>query len=358
MKPHIDTSDPRYIILNAGTKKGINYVEEIDMWRAEWQRRMDKSSSFDTAPFGVIYVYASHEPEAEEEKDEEEESVEETEEEESAERQRNEELENAFTASLAKFRREERERTNQIITGYVGVYRADMGEERLERAKKSYDKVGRYNYGVRGNFFQDVESAKMWLNAVTDLNRLPLDTAGADGDTNTSTAIFYGSSTGSTELLAEQVQSAWSAAHDETPPIVNVGDISELSNLLEHDRLLIGIPTWNIGKMQDDWEIVYPLLDEVNLADKQIAIFGVGDQYGYPENFQDAMGILGRKLQERGAKLVGYTSTDGYEHEYSDAIQDGRFMGLAIDDVNQPDLTAGRIEQWVSQVQQEWHTAE
>ncbi|MEM9777674.1 MAG: flavodoxin [Chloroflexota bacterium] len=349
MKTHIDTSDPRYIILNAGTKKGVNYVEEIDMWRAAWQRRMDQCDSFGTKSFGAIYVYASHEPEAE--KDDEENKKEG---EEPAVRQRNEELENAFTASLAKFRREERERTNRLMTGYVGVYRADMGEARLARAKKGYDKVGRYNYGLRGNFFDNVESAKMWLDAITDLGPLPLDAAGADGDTNTSTAIFYGSSTGSTELLAEHVQSAWSAAHGETPPIVNVGDMSELSNLLDNDRLLIGIPTWNIGKMQDDWEIVYPQLDSVDLTGKQIAIFGVGDQYGYPENFQDAMGILGRKFQERGAKLVGYTSTEGYEHDYSDALEDGRFMGLAIDDVNQPDLTAGRIKQWVNQVQQEW----
>ncbi|MEM7336737.1 MAG: flavodoxin [Chloroflexota bacterium] len=338
MKTKIDTSDPRYIILYAGTGEENNYVDDIDQWRSEWQKRMDNEEQF-----GVIYVYPQPKPQTEK-----------SEENKPTKRERNEALENAFTASLAKFRREERQRTNRLMTGYVGVYQSEMGDDHLARAQKGYNKVGRYNYGLRGNFFRDVAAAKTWLDEVANLDPLPLDAVGSTGDTDTTTAIFYGSTAGSTELIAEQVQTAWAAEHGETPPIVNVGDISELSNFLEHDRLLIGIPTWNIGKMQDDWEIAYPLLDEVDLTGKQFAIFGVGDQYGYPDNFQDGMGILGRKLQERGGILVGYTSTDGYEHDYSVAIENGRFMGLAIDDINQPELTEERIKQWVKQVQQEW----
>ncbi|MEM7799734.1 MAG: flavodoxin [Chloroflexota bacterium] len=349
MKSRIDTSDPRYIVLYAGTHDENNYVEDFEAWRSAWQQRMDAGERF-----GVIYVYPTVKPIQNASEDKQEEESEEAKRKKRARRERNEERENAFTAARARFRREERTRTNRLITGYAGVYPNEMQPEQLARSQKGYHKFSRYSYGLRGNFFKDVESAKAWLDEIVDHEPLPLSGTGAAGDAETTTAIFYGSSSGSTELIAERVQAAWTEAHGETPPIVNVGDISELSNLLEHERLLIGIPTWNIGKMQDDWEIVYPQLDSVDLSDKQIAIFGVGDQYGYPDNFQDAIGILGRKFRERGAALVGYTSTDGYEYDHSVSIEDGRFMGLAIDDINQPELTDERIARWVEQVEQEW----
>ena len=53
-------------------------------------------------------------------------------------------------------------------------------------------------------------------------------------------------------------------------------------------------------------------LDEIDFSGKKVAYFGAGDQVGYPDTFQDAMGILEEKISDQGGTTVGYWSTDGY----------------------------------------------
>lgn len=338
MPVRIDSSDPRYLIAYANDEEDHSHAEEFKMYLEAWKKRMEDASD---SLFGVIIVNHSHEEHDEDEVHD------------HAEHKRNEEEENAITALITQFRRENRELTNKTTVGYASVYDGPMTDEQRQAAIDRTNRFSSYMFGVRGRMVKTLNEAKQWIDEVATLEPLVLETAGEEGD-STTTAIFYGSTTGNTELVAEKVQEMWKATHGDTPPIVNVGDTSELIKLFGFNQLLVGVPTWNIGKLQDDWEIVFPMLDRVDLTGKQIAIFGIGDQFGYPENFQDAMGILGRKFQERGAELVGFTSTDGYEHDHSVAIQDGKFMGLAIDDVNQSELTKGRIEAWVAQVKGEF----
>ncbi len=162
--------------------------------------------------------------------------------------------------------------------------------------------------------------------------------------------IFYGSTTGSTEEAADEVHSAWVAAGMEADEPVDIANVSDLNDLLAYDYLMVGVPTWNVGELQDDWDYVFEDLDELDFSGKTVAMFGVGDQMNYPDNYLDAVGILGRKLQERGATLVGYWSTEGYDHYDSAALEGDQFMGLALDDMNQDDMTTERIEAWVAQV--------
>jgi len=80
------------------------------------------------------------------------------------------------------------------------------------------------------------------------------------------------------------------------------------------------------------------------------AFLGLGDQYGYPDTFCDALGILGRKFVERGAQLVGFTSTEGYDFSDSLGVEEGMFMGLALDEDNESERTGERITDWVWQL--------
>ncbi|MEM7114892.1 MAG: flavodoxin [Chloroflexota bacterium] len=337
MPTRFDESDPRYLVVYANDEEDHSHAEEITAWLGKWRAKMDSGAK----RFGVILVNHVHEHDEDEEHHHE----------------RNEEEENAVTALATQFRREQRQRTNATTTGYASVYAGPMTDEQWQTANERTAQFAGYIFGIRGQMFKDLDSAKTWLDEVAQLEPLPLDgaaQAAGDAAESTTTAIFYGSTTGSTETIAEKLQSAWQATHQETPPIVNVGDMSQLMRLLTYNQILVGIPTWNVGKLQDDWEIVYPYLNRVDLSDKTIAIFGIGDQFGYPENFQDAVGILGRKFKERGATLVGYTSTDGYEHTYSVGVEGEQFMGLAIDDINQPEQTDERLARWVVQVKAEF----
>ncbi len=115
--------------------------------------------------------------------------------------------------------------------------------------------------------------------------------------------------------------------------------------------LILGISTWDFGELQEDWESRWEDIADLHLEGRIVALFGLGDQLGYGEWFQDALGMLHDQLVPKGVKLVGYWPNEGYEFDASKAlIDDGRhFVGLALDDANQYDQTDPRIEQWVEQ---------
>ncbi len=162
--------------------------------------------------------------------------------------------------------------------------------------------------------------------------------------------LFYGSTTGKTEDIAERIQEALG------DDVVTLHEISEAENsdFEQYDNLIIACPTWDIGELQSDWDGYYPELDEVDFSGKTVAYFGTGDQIGYADNFQDAMGILEAKISELGAKTVGYWPIDGYDFNESKAVKNGKFVGLAIDEDNQSDLTDERITAWTKQLKSEF----
>lgn len=162
--------------------------------------------------------------------------------------------------------------------------------------------------------------------------------------------LFYGTQTGNTQTAAETIQKEFGEES-----VVELIDISqaELSDFEKYPYIIIGCPTWNVGQLQDDWDNFFDQLDEIDFTGKQVAYFGEGDQVDYADSFQDAMGMLEEKISEQGGETVGYWSTQGYDFTESKAIRDGKFVGLAIDEDNQSELTDDRIKAWVAQLKQE-----
>ena len=169
--------------------------------------------------------------------------------------------------------------------------------------------------------------------------------------------LFVGSTTGKTEEAAEMIQKELGG--ETVVTIHNMDDVNP-EDFNNYQNLIIGCPTWDVGELQSDWDGFYnDELDNVDFKGKKVAYFGTGDQIGYADNFQDAMGILEEKITELGSTTIGYWPTDGYDHNESKAEQDegenaGNFVGLALDDDNQPDLTDERIKKWVAQLKTEF----
>jgi flavodoxin I len=162
--------------------------------------------------------------------------------------------------------------------------------------------------------------------------------------------LFFGTDTGNTQNIAEKIIEMLG---EELVEAHNLAE-TDTSKLLEYDLLLLGAPTWYDGELQTDWEDVVPQLEEMDFSGKKFAMFGLGDQWGYADWFVDALGIIGDVLVKQGGERCGLWPLDGYEFEASKGVRDDKFLGLPIDEDNQPELTDERLNAWMPQVLQEF----
>lgn len=161
--------------------------------------------------------------------------------------------------------------------------------------------------------------------------------------------LFYGSTTGNTLKVAELIREAFGP---DQVQLVDVGRAAP-ADLGNYDVLILGTSTWHWGGLQDEWAIFEDQLTPEAVAGKKVAFFGVGDQKRYPDHFVDGMGLLYDKVKPLDVTVVGTWPKDGYHFEASAAEVDGRFVGLALDEDNEPRITPPRIKAWVQQLKKE-----
>ncbi|UTA46517.1 flavodoxin [Simiduia sp. 21SJ11W-1] len=164
--------------------------------------------------------------------------------------------------------------------------------------------------------------------------------------------LFFGSDEGNTEAVAYRIQARLGTE------VVDVHDVADVTVLDfdDYEHIILGIPTWDFGQIQSDWEDFWGDIESVDFTGKTVALFGLGDQFGYGDYFLDAMGMLHDLVVGNGARIVGYWPTEGYEFDASKAQVPGEplFMGLAIDQDQQEDLTSDRLNSWCAQIHSEF----
>lgn len=167
--------------------------------------------------------------------------------------------------------------------------------------------------------------------------------------------IFFGSNTGKTRKVSKMIKKRFD--DDTMADPVNVNRTSA-ADVAQYQYLIFGTPTLGDGLLpglsadceSESWEEFLPTLADVDFTGKTVAIFGLGDQVGYAHEFVDAMLELYNFLKERGATIVGAWSTEGYEFDHSEAVVDGKFVGLALDLDNQSALTEQRLDAWLKSI--------
>jgi flavodoxin I len=163
--------------------------------------------------------------------------------------------------------------------------------------------------------------------------------------------VYYSTSTGNTETVGQYIADAASVSLEE------IGDASE-SEVAGFDSLIVGAPTWHTGADEQrsgtSWDdFLYETLPNIDLEGKKVAVFGMGDQEQYGDNYCDAAGELYDLFSAKGCQMFGLTSTEGYLHSESKAERDGKFCGLMLDEDNQYDLSEDRVNTWVAQLKEE-----
>lgn len=165
--------------------------------------------------------------------------------------------------------------------------------------------------------------------------------------------LFFGSDTGNTETIAETI-----AKKTSNVTVFNIGDCS-IDDYKKFSKIILGVPTWYDGELQSDWDFFFEQFQTIDFTGKQVAIFGLGDQFGYGEWFVDGIGILANVVMENGGEIIGLTSIEGYDYEESKAVvvvdAEMYFLGLALDEDNQKDLTEERLNTWISQIKEEFN---
>lgn len=159
--------------------------------------------------------------------------------------------------------------------------------------------------------------------------------------------IIYGSSTGTCESIAQTIAEK---LHIAPANVMDAGKVTT-DQVAGCDVLLLGTSTWGDGELQDDWYDAIKVVKGVDLTGKTVALFGCGDSESYSDTFCDGMGILFQQLKDSGCTWIGQVPATGYTYDASVAVTDGKFVGLALDDVNESDQTEARIDSWVAALQ-------
>lgn len=172
------------------------------------------------------------------------------------------------------------------------------------------------------------------------------------------TGIIFGTDTGKTRKVAKQIFKMLDS-EDVAKPI-NINRCS-VDDLLEFDNLIIGTPTLGQGELpglsadceSESWEEAAGSLEDADFSGKTIALYGLGDQEGYPDEFLDALGELHELFSDAGATIVGRWPNSGYEFNSSAALDGDEFVGLALDLDNQSGMTVERLTAWLEIIKPE-----
>lgn len=171
--------------------------------------------------------------------------------------------------------------------------------------------------------------------------------------------LFFSSSTGNTRRIAKAIKKRYD--DDTMADALNVNKATpELFSSYTH--LILGTSTLGAGAlpglstdcMGGGWEEFLPTIEHLDFSGKTIAMFGLGNQDKYPDEFQDALGILYEFFKSRGARFVGFWPCDDYDFMASKALVDDEFVGLALDQENQKMLTDARVEAWLKLIAPEF----
>ncbi len=168
------------------------------------------------------------------------------------------------------------------------------------------------------------------------------------------TGLFYWPKQGNVETCALKIKDHFNHENIEVHAIDEINEV-DLKNyaMIIVGGSTVGADVWEKASDNNIWFEFFSKFNESTINNKPVAIFGLGDQVLYPDHFVDGMKIIRDEFDKSGGKLVGRWPVDGYSYTGSDSVEENKFIGLALDEDQQDDLTDERIEKWVQQIKKE-----
>lgn len=161
--------------------------------------------------------------------------------------------------------------------------------------------------------------------------------------------LFYAANAVKTSQIAKKIREALGTEYVDIIPAEQAWG----NDFEAYDNLIVGVSTWFDGELPTYWDELIPELETLDLKGKRVALFGLGDQVNYPDNFVDGLGILGDAFEKAGVALVGFTPAKEYSFNRSKALRGNEWCGLVIDIENQSGRTDKRIKAWCDRLKTE-----
>ncbi len=163
------------------------------------------------------------------------------------------------------------------------------------------------------------------------------------------TVILFSPSGGSVHRVAQVIQEIYADAECIALENFDVERLSEFDNFILGGST-VGADTWQDANTQNHWSRVIHDMEakDIRLEGKKAAVFGLGNQVLYPDHFVDSMITIRDAFAKRGAEIFGEWSVEDYDFTDSKSVIDDHFVGLALDEDNEDELTEERCREWVA----------
>ena len=110
--------------------------------------------------------------------------------------------------------------------------------------------------------------------------------------------LFYGGTTAKTAVVALKIQEAFTENEVVLIPIEG----ATRKEFESFDNIIAGTSTWFDGELPTYWDEFMPEIESIDMTGKKVALFGLGDQERYPDNFVDGIGILAEAFTKSNAE--------------------------------------------------------
>lgn len=112
--------------------------------------------------------------------------------------------------------------------------------------------------------------------------------------------LAYASMSGNTEAIADLIEEEL-VKHGLHVKRAEVYDI-DASDLVSAESIIFGAYTWGDGELPDDFLDLYDEMDDIDLSQKQMAVFGSGDS-SY-DVFCGAVDLIEEKIKGRNGNIA------------------------------------------------------
>ena len=109
--------------------------------------------------------------------------------------------------------------------------------------------------------------------------------------------LFYAMNAAKTSHIAEKIREDLGGVK-----VIEVVLIEKAwqNDFQAYDNMIVGASTWFDGELPTYWDELVPELESLDLKGKKVAIFGLGDQKNYPDNFCGWNGDFSRCFSKGG----------------------------------------------------------